>query len=159
MAEIWAAAIAAGAAVAGTAVAYKGAQDQKKANANAQQQNQSQFDNSQNQNWINYLLTRGINPGSNPVETGKIPTSGYTAVNTKLPLWMNLSGGSTPGKAFDYKFSNAPITGTQPMNTTSSAAVTGGGGGSSTSSKLKTAGAVVGSLFGDPLPGLIKIFG
>lgn len=80
-------AIAATAAATGVAANIYGSAQQRKANAKAQDANQRQFDKSQNQDWINYLLTRGINPGSNPVTTGVIPTTGTTAVNTRLPLW------------------------------------------------------------------------
>jgi len=86
-AGVTAAGVAAAAGVAGVGMSLYGSAQQRKANAKAQDANQAQFDKSQNQNWINYLLTRGINPGSNPVTTGVIPTTGTTAVNTRLPLW------------------------------------------------------------------------
>lgn len=167
MAEIWAAAIAAGTAVAGTYMSYKGAQDQKKANQDAQNQNASQFAASQNQNWTNYLLTRGINPGPGGVKTGAVPTSGFTAVNTKLPLWANVSDTPSGGGflikkdaagvkpvTFDYHFSTDPITGSQVAAPETAAAATSPGGRSflqkATDDHLKIL---------DPLGGLKKLFG
>ena len=39
--------------------------------------------------WTNYLLTRGIQPVGD-VTTGEMPNS-YKAVNTRLPVWANVT--------------------------------------------------------------------
>lgn len=68
----------------------KGQSDQKKANAAALAQNQQQQDTTNRVGWSNYLMQRGIAPTGN-VTPGQLPGPGqYRAVNTRLPLWMNL---------------------------------------------------------------------
>lgn len=97
MAEVWGAAL--GAAVIGGGVAMYGANKQSKDNAAARDMNLAAQQESERQNWLRYLMTRGINPGPD-TRTGEIPgaTPGG-AVNTKLPLWMTVTtpaAGSVP---------------------------------------------------------------
>ncbi len=83
-------ALATAAIGAGTAV--YGASQQKKANQQAQAANAALQDKQNQSAWDAWVMTRGIAPdGSAP---GVLPTNGR-AVNTRLPLWANVS--TTPG--------------------------------------------------------------
>lgn len=74
-----------GSALIGAGTSIYGANKQAKANASAQQQNAA-LQAKQNQlAWQNYLIQRGIlAPTAQP---GEIPSSNFTPVNTRLPLW------------------------------------------------------------------------
>lgn len=83
-------ALAGGAAVAGTALSLIGQNQQKKANQGAQAQNQRNLDTQNQHQWVNYLLSRGMNP-TGAVTPGYIPRAGqYEPVNTRLPLWATM---------------------------------------------------------------------
>lgn len=74
----------------GTGVSMIGANKQAKDAAHAQDQNLAAQAESERQNWLRYLMTRGVNPGAD-VRTGQVPGYAPGAVmNTKLPLWMRV---------------------------------------------------------------------
>lgn len=95
----WVAVAVGGAAVIGAGVSLYGINQQANENASAQAANQAAQATQNQESWNNYLMERGLNAnGSAP--TGVIPTTGTTAVNTKLPLWANVSLGSNTSPAF-----------------------------------------------------------
>lgn len=81
----------------GAGSAIYGANQQKKANQAAVSANQANADQTNQSAWNSYLLSRGVNPAG--AATGTIPTNGQ-AVNTKLPLWANVSRPSGAAKGF-----------------------------------------------------------
>lgn len=93
----WVAAAVAGSAVLGAGVGLYGANRQSQDNARAQEQNAQLQREQNNAAWVNWLMTRGIQP-TGKVETGQVPQAGqYTAVNTRLPLWATINVQSSPG--------------------------------------------------------------
>lgn len=86
----WAAVVSVGSTVVGAGVSMYGANKQAKANAAAQNANIAAQKEAERQNWLRYLMTRGINPDPN-TPTGTIPGAAPGApVNTRLPLWMRV---------------------------------------------------------------------
>lgn len=82
-------------AVLGTGAQLYGANKQAKAVEAANKQN-AELQAQQNQSaWNAYLMSRGVNP--NGAATGSIPTNPQ-AINTKLPLWANVTrtNGASP---------------------------------------------------------------
>lgn len=79
--------VAAGAIGAGAAVV--GSSKQASASDAATAQNAQNVSQANDQAWTSYLLSRGISTGS-VLPAGTMPTGGYTAVNTKLPLWATV---------------------------------------------------------------------
>jgi hypothetical protein len=79
--------------VIGAGASLYGANKQSKSQAATNASNQASVDKSDQNAWINYLLTRGVAVDPN-TPTGTIPTSGR-AVNTRLPLWANMT---VPGR-------------------------------------------------------------
>lgn len=79
-----------GSMVVGGAVSMAGQKKQEKANQKALEANQAQQAEQNRIEWSNYLMQRGIAP-TQSVEPGVLPTSGYRAVNTRMPLWMTMS--------------------------------------------------------------------
>jgi hypothetical protein len=86
------AAVAIGTSVAGMGLNYMGARKQAKENRRTQDANAAADAEAQRQNWARYLMQRGIDPGAG-VETGAVPINAR-AINTRLPLWMNVSRAS-----------------------------------------------------------------
>lgn len=87
--------VAAGAALAGTAATLYGQNKQAKANQAAQNANIAAQDKQNNQAWSNWLMTRGIAPNTT-LEAGTMPTAANsTAVNSRLPLWANVTYGTS----------------------------------------------------------------
>lgn len=73
------------------ATSMYGANKQAKATAAANDANLRAQEEAQRQNWLAYLMQRGITPSAS-TQTGQVP--GYaegSAMNTKLPLWMNVA--------------------------------------------------------------------
>jgi hypothetical protein len=60
-----------------------------KAQDKAMAANQAANDEANRVAWVNYLMSRGIKPKGN-VQPGEIPTD-YEAINSRLPLWANLT--------------------------------------------------------------------
>lgn len=90
MAEIWGAAIAGGAALAGAGIALHGANKQAKDNAAARADNAAAQAESERQNWVRYLMTRGVAPSAD-AQTGVVPGATPGApINTKLPVWAKV---------------------------------------------------------------------
>lgn len=80
-----------GSAVLGAGTALYGANKQSKDNAHALDVNQQQQDKQNNVQWINYLMSRGVQP-TGPVATGVVPGPGQSrAINAKLPLWATIA--------------------------------------------------------------------
>jgi len=93
----WAAVAAGTAAVVGAGTAAYGANKQAKANAAAQDANIAAQKEAERQNWLRYLMQRGIVPDSN-TQTGEVPGMvAGGAMNTRLPLWANVVPGAVPG--------------------------------------------------------------
>jgi hypothetical protein len=77
------------AAVVGAGAAAYGANKQSKAQKAANAQNSAAVGGSDDSAWASYLLTRGLAvPEGTPA--GVIP-AGATPVNSRLPLWANMS--------------------------------------------------------------------
>ena len=147
----------------GAGTAYYGAQQQKKAVNSANNANASLQQNQNDQSWTNYLATRGISP-TTPVLAGQMPSAGgYTAINTRLPLWAGIvakpanNGGSflrKKGEPSSYALATPALGGYTPASVTPQS--TGGGG--STGDLLKKATkdhlAII-----DPIQGLKRLFG
>jgi hypothetical protein len=88
MSSLW---IGIGTAAAGLLSSGIGANKQSKADAAARDLNYRAQQEAEQQNWARWLASRGIAPGPE-TQTGVIPgTVEGQVVNTKLPLWMNLS--------------------------------------------------------------------
>jgi len=67
-----------------------GANKQAKEDAAARELNYAAQQEAERQNWARYLMTRGIAPGAD-IQTGVVPgVASGSAINTKLPLWMNV---------------------------------------------------------------------
>lgn len=83
--------------VIGAGISYAGSQSAAGKNEASQKaalaQNRSQFDTQQLNNWNQYLLQRGTNPSGNTTVGG---FGSGQPVNTKLPLWAQVSSGGTP---------------------------------------------------------------
>lgn len=90
--------VAVGTAVLGAGTTLYGINAQKKANQATAETNAETQDKQNRAAWSNWLMTKGIAPTTS-VEAGVMPTAGkYTAVNTKLPFWANVTYGSlAPG--------------------------------------------------------------
>lgn len=85
-------------AVVGAGAALYGANKQSKDNKAAQDQNAQLQREQNNSSWVNWLMTRGMQP-TGPVQAGQVPQAGqYSAVNTRLPLWatMNMPAQTQP---------------------------------------------------------------
>jgi hypothetical protein len=98
MSSLW---IGLGAIAVGTAGTLYSTNAQKKANQSAQNANQAQQDKQNDFSWNAWLMSKGVQPNA-PLTAGTMPTpGGYSAVNTKLPLWatMKMPSTSTSGKA------------------------------------------------------------
>lgn len=88
---------AVGIGAAGIGTSLYGANKQSKDTAHAQDLNLAAQKESERQNWLHFLMQRGINPDPNTpngVVPG-VPTGG--AMNTRLPLWANIDPASVPG--------------------------------------------------------------
>lgn len=83
--------------VIGAGASLIGAGQQADANASAQAANQAAQAEQNRSAWANYLMTRGLYTGGS-APTGVIPTSGVTAVNSRLPLWANVNISGAPKK-------------------------------------------------------------
>ena len=82
--------IAGGTAIAGLGASFYGANKQAQANRDANNANIAAEKESERQNWLRFLMTRGISPAANTV-TGEIPGAvPGGALNTKLPLWAKV---------------------------------------------------------------------
>ncbi len=87
MAEIWGAAIA---AAAGVGMGLYGANKQAKDSAAARDTTAASQAESERQNWVRYLMTRGITPSAD-TQTGVVPGATPGApINTKLPVWAKV---------------------------------------------------------------------
>lgn len=87
MAEIWAVA----AAVIGAGAAVYGSSQQRVASNRANDANQRMQGEQNSAQWNNWLISRGMAP-TTPVAPGEMPAAGnYSAVNTRLPLWANVT--------------------------------------------------------------------
>lgn len=75
-------------AVAGIGASLYGANKQSQDTRAANEANIAAQKESERQNWLRYLLTRGVQADPSTA-SGAVPTS-YRAVNTKLPLWANV---------------------------------------------------------------------
>lgn len=84
-----------GAAAVGAGTSLYGANKQAQSVSDTNAANQAAIAASNQTNWNNYLLQRGLNTGG-ATPTGQIPTSA-TAANTRLPLWANFGVQSQPG--------------------------------------------------------------
>jgi|688.fasta_scaffold2827749_1 hypothetical protein len=94
MAEVWGAAL--GAAVIGGGITLIGANKQAKADAAARAENSAAQAESERQNWVRYLMTRGITPSAD-TQTGVVPGATPGApINTKLPVWAKVVTPSVP---------------------------------------------------------------
>ena len=83
--------VAGGTALIGTAANMYGANKQSKADAEARRLTYAAEQEAERQNWARWLASRGIAPGPE-IQTGVIPgTVAGQVINTKLPLWMNVS--------------------------------------------------------------------
>lgn len=80
--------VLAGAAILGAGATVYGANKQASAQSDANAANAASVAGSDQSAWNSYLLSRGIQGNNAP--TGTIPTDG-AAVNTKLPLWANVT--------------------------------------------------------------------
>jgi hypothetical protein len=161
---VWGAAVGIGAlagaaigtAAVGAGTAYYGAQQQKKAVNATNNANAAQVQGSNDYNWSNYLATRGLIPTS-PTSAGQMPSSSV-AVNSRLPLWANVTPDSTGGGFLrkiggptTYTLSPQAITG--PSSTQVAVGPVGGSQSllqKATKDHLKIL---------DPLGGLSKLFG
>ncbi len=85
MAEIWAAA----AGIIGAGAAIYGANKQSKTAKETNAANREAVGQADQSAWVSYLLSRGLDAGPNTA-VGEIPTNAR-AVNTRLPLWANIS--------------------------------------------------------------------
>lgn len=96
----WAAVVVGGSTLIGTGLSMYGANKQAQDTRHTQDLNMAAQKESERQNWLRYLNTRGINaaPGT---QTGELP--GFApgaALNTRLPLWATLTlPGAAPGAA------------------------------------------------------------
>ena len=82
--------VAVGTAAAGIGASLYGANKQAKDTAGANNANIAAQQESERQNWLRYLMTRGVNPGAN-TQSGEVPGFAPGApMNTKLPLWMKV---------------------------------------------------------------------
>lgn len=128
--------VLAGAAIAGLGVSAVGISQQNKANNAANATNQEAIAKADQSAWNSYLMGRGIYGGN--AAPGVIPTNAQ-AVNSKLPLWANVTrtpaGGGTarwvkkgtiPTPATSTLATTMPGQQTQPATTTG--AYFGGGG-------------------------------
>ena len=108
----------------GAGATVYGANKQAKANASAQDKNYQQFQESERNNWRNYLMQRGINP--NGAETGQLPANA-TPINSRLPLWMSVSvpGGAPAAGATTPRRRLVPIGAATPTAVVAPAAVGG----------------------------------
>ena len=82
--------------VVGVGAGLYGANKQSKDSAGARDMNLGAQQESERQNWMRYLMTRGITP-SEQTQTGVVP--GHApggAINTKLPLWARVVVPNTP---------------------------------------------------------------
>jgi hypothetical protein len=77
-------AMLAASAIGAGATAY-GANKQSKDNAAAQDENRKATDENNRLAWVNYLMSRGINP-TGVTAAGQLPSSG-SPINSRLPLW------------------------------------------------------------------------
>lgn len=167
-----------GSLVVGAAGSVMSADSSRKAAHTAADANKANVAATNATDYQRWLESQGVGPDGNPVNT-KLPrwmtaaSGSFGTPSVRSPTFsMNPTSpaigalGGVPSASSSnalvaprpkftvFRSGIAPGTAPDPAVAASS-----GGGGSSTSSKLKTAGAVVGSLFGDPLPGLLKIFG
>ncbi len=88
MSMMWVGIGSAAAGLIGTGI---GANKQSQSDAAARDLNYRAQKEAEQQNWARWLASRGIAPGPD-IQTGVIPgTVAGQVVNTKLPLWMNVS--------------------------------------------------------------------
>jgi hypothetical protein len=107
MSAIATAVIASG--VIGAGVNMHGANKQAKATSAANSANLASQQESERQNWIRYLMTRGITPTAD-TRTGEVPGAvPGGAMNTKLPLWANVVTQNVPGLATKAKQGTVPF--------------------------------------------------
>lgn len=86
--------VAAGAGLAGVGLSLYGMNKQSKDNQAALNANIAAQNRQNNQAWTNWLMTRGVQ-SSTPLVAGEMPTpENSKAVNTRLPLWANVTYGS-----------------------------------------------------------------
>lgn len=87
MSMLW---VGIGSAVLGAGASIYGANKQAGAIQDANQQNTALQQQQNNSAWVNWLMSRGVAPTS-PVPAGVMPApGGYTAVNTRLPIWATM---------------------------------------------------------------------
>jgi hypothetical protein len=88
MSSMW---IGIGTAAAGLIGGMAASNKQSKSDAAARDLNYQAQKEAEQMNWANWLASRGIAPGPN-MQVGVIPgTVEGQVVNTRLPLWMNVS--------------------------------------------------------------------
>jgi len=78
-----------GSMVVGGIMSGIGANKSAKAIDKTNAQNKAAAEEADRQNWVQYLMQRGIMP-TGRVEVGEIPTS-YKSVNTRMPLWATMN--------------------------------------------------------------------
>jgi hypothetical protein len=96
MSEVWVAAVG---AVVGAGATMYGANKQSKDAAHAQDVNLASNASAQRDNWLHYLMTRGVTPGPD-TQNGEVPGFAPGAVlNTRLPLWARVTMPAQPAPA------------------------------------------------------------
>lgn len=85
--------------VLGAGAAAYGANKQAKDSAGARDATIASQQESERQNWIRYLMTRGLTPSAD-TQVGQVPgRPAGSAMNTKLPAWANVVVGNVPSTA------------------------------------------------------------
>lgn len=126
-----------GSTVVGAGVSLAGQSKQSSDLSAANAANTESVDRSNQANWNNWLTTRGLSTGGT-APTGSIPgVPAGTSVNTKLPLWANVTmtpgGGSTPRWVKKGTASGPSYSLTSSFGSAPSGNVTPSGGGGSMS--------------------------
>jgi hypothetical protein len=93
----WGTIATAGGAIVGAGVSLYGANKQAQNQKDANAANTANIDKSNNLQWNEYLMQRGIQP-TGQTTTGQVPTS-FTPVNSRLPLWANVNPAPTMAQA------------------------------------------------------------
>lgn len=85
-----------GSTVLGAGASLYGANKQSKDNQAAQDQNARLQQEQNNNQWVSWLMSRGVQP-TGPISAGTIPQAGqFKAVNTRLPLWATMTPKPAP---------------------------------------------------------------
>lgn len=123
----WVAVAIGGSAILGAITSGEGISAQESENAATNASNAASISATNQSNWNNYLVSRGLaTNGSTP--TGTIPTTG-TAVNTKLPLWANVVSSNGPSKWVKTGTAAPATTWSMPSSSPTAAAPGAAGGG------------------------------